>query len=54
MLPKKFPELSDLDIAAGLITSTEVGGDYYDYFLEDNGDIYIVCGDATDTVQQRA
>lgn len=47
MLPKKFPELSDLDIAAGLITSTEVGGDYYDYFLEDNGDIYIVCGDAT-------
>ncbi len=47
MLPKKFPELSDLDIAAGLITSTEVGGDYYDYFLEDNGEIYIVCGDAT-------
>ena len=28
-------------------TSTEVGGDYYDFFEMDDGSFYAVCGDAT-------
>lgn len=47
MLPKNIPTRSDLDISTFLRSSTEIGGDYYDFFEEDNGDIYVVCGDAT-------
>jgi tetratricopeptide (TPR) repeat protein len=32
MLPKQVPQRSDLDIAAFIRSSTEVGGDYYDFF----------------------
>ena len=31
MLPKSYPQIDGLSITAGLITSTEVGGDYYDF-----------------------
>jgi hypothetical protein len=47
MLPKNIPMRSDLDISAFLRSSTEIGGDYYDFFEEENGDLYVVCGDAT-------
>ena len=47
MLPKEFPKSQELDIDAGLITSTEVGGDYYDFFEEEDKSIYAICGDAT-------
>lgn len=47
MLPKEFPKSPQLDIDAGLITSTEVGGDYYDFFEEEDKSIYAICGDAT-------
>jgi len=47
MLPKSVPNRQDLDIAAYIRSSTEVGGDYYDFFPQDNGTIYSVCGDAT-------
>lgn len=47
MLPKVFPKLTGFDISAGLITSTEVGGDYYDFFEEDDQTVYVICGDAT-------
>jgi serine phosphatase RsbU (regulator of sigma subunit) len=47
MLPKQVPQRSDLDIAAFIRSSTEVGGDYYDFFPQDDGSIYSVCGDAT-------
>ena len=32
MLPKKTPQRTDLDIASFIRSSTEVGGDYYDFF----------------------
>jgi hypothetical protein len=49
MLPKTFPQIKGLSIAAGLITSTEVGGDYYDFFESNDKDnsIHVICGDAT-------
>ena len=47
MLPKKCPEVMDLEIAAGIQTATEVGGDYYDFFPQRDNSIYVVVGDAT-------
>ena len=47
MLPKELPNLSKLEIAAFMETATEVGGDYYDYSIKDNGSINICLGDAT-------
>ncbi len=46
MLPKVFPSSKQFDVSAGLVTSTEIGGDYYDFF-ENNKSLYAVCGDAT-------
>lgn len=47
MLPKELPKRADLDIATFIRSSTEVGGDYYDFFLQPEGTLYSVCGDAT-------
>ena len=47
MLPKKVPERDDLDIASFIRSSTEVGGDYYDFFEHKGTALYSVCGDAT-------
>jgi signal transduction histidine kinase/serine phosphatase RsbU (regulator of sigma subunit)/ligand-binding sensor domain-containing protein len=47
LLPKAPPELPRFEIAAHLETATEVGGDYYDFFPQDDGSLYIVTGDAT-------
>jgi hypothetical protein len=47
MLPKTLPARSDLDIATLLRSSTEIGGDYYDFFEQQNGELFVVCGDAT-------
>ncbi len=47
LLPKQVPRLKGLDIAATMKTASEVGGDYYDFFLSDNGDLIVVVGDAT-------
>ena len=48
MLPKKFPDMLGLEIAAGIKTATEVGGDYYDFFPQSNDDsLHVVVGDAT-------
>jgi serine phosphatase RsbU (regulator of sigma subunit) len=47
MLPKENPKRADLDIATFIRSSTEVGGDYYDFFPQPDGVIYSVCGDAT-------
>jgi serine phosphatase RsbU (regulator of sigma subunit) len=33
LLPKKIPQLPNLEIAAYMKTATEVGGDYYDFHL---------------------
>ncbi|UCF65214.1 MAG: SpoIIE family protein phosphatase, partial [bacterium] len=47
MLPKEVPTLPNLDIAAFMRTATEVGGDYYDFLLQENGVLNVAFGDAT-------
>ncbi len=47
MLPKKLPQLPNLEIAAFMRTATEVGGDYYDFIQQDGGPLNIGFGDAT-------
>ena len=47
LLPKQNPSIDHLDIATYLRTSTEVGGDYYDFFQQADGSLYAICGDAT-------
>ena len=37
MLPKENPKRADLDIATFIRSSTEVGGDYYDFFPQPDG-----------------
>jgi serine phosphatase RsbU (regulator of sigma subunit) len=47
MLPKIVPQLPHLEIAAYMKPATEVGGDYYDFHLADNGTLTVAVGDAT-------
>ena len=47
MLPKELPSLPNLEIAAFMRTATEVGGDYYDFILDENGVLNVAFGDAT-------
>ena len=47
MLPKKLPNLPHLDIAAYMKTASEVGGDYYDFHLGEDGTLTVAVGDAT-------
>ncbi|MEA2336710.1 MAG: phosphoserine phosphatase RsbU/P [Thermoanaerobaculia bacterium] len=44
MLPEAPPQLGWADVAGVSLPATEVGGDYYDYFVVD-GRLAIVCGD---------
>jgi len=47
MLPKELPQLPHLEIGVFMKTATEVGGDYYDFHLGDNGTLTVAIGDAT-------
>ena len=47
MLPKHLPVSDHFEVAAFLRTSSEVGGDYYDFFPQNDGSMFVVCGDAT-------
>ena len=47
LLPSYIPRLPEYEIAAKIDTATEVGGDYYDFFEQNDGSIYLVTGDAT-------
>jgi len=47
MIAKKIPDYAGMNIKAYMRTSTEVGGDYYDFFELEDGSFYVVCGDAT-------
>ncbi len=47
MLPVSLPVLPDLEIAAGMFTATEVGGDYYDFEVAGDGTLTVAVGDAT-------
>jgi len=47
MLPKEIPKIPHLDIAAYMKTATEVGGDFYDFHLSDDGTLTVIIADAT-------
>ena len=47
LLPKELPEHADFEIAVSMRTATEVGGDYYDFRLAEDGTLTAVIGDAT-------
>ncbi len=47
MLPKELPDLPDLEVAAFMRTATEVGGDYYDFMVQEDGTLNVAFGDAT-------
>ena len=47
LLPSNIPRLPEYEIAAKIDTATEVGGDYYDFFEQPDGSVYLVTGDAT-------
>jgi serine phosphatase RsbU (regulator of sigma subunit) len=47
MLPQCIDKMPGLDICFHMETATEVGGDYYDYHLADDGTLTIAIGDAT-------
>ena len=46
LIPDNPPKDIAYDVHSYMKTSMEVGGDYYDYFKNDD-DLFIVCGDAT-------
>ena len=49
MIPKSFPafpERDDVSLAAGLVPAKEVGGDLYDFFIE-NEKLYFIIGDVS-------
>ncbi len=47
MLPEAMPEHPTVELAAFMQTATEVGGDYYDFDLSDDGTLTLAIGDAT-------
>jgi GAF domain-containing protein len=47
MLPQALPQLPLLEIAACMEPAAEVGGDYYDFHLSDDGVLTVAVGDAT-------
>jgi serine phosphatase RsbU (regulator of sigma subunit) len=47
MLPQSLPQLPHLEIAAYMKPAAEVGGDYYDFHLSDDGVLTVAVGDAT-------
>jgi serine phosphatase RsbU (regulator of sigma subunit) len=47
MLPKKLPDIPDLEIAAYMKPASEVGGDYYDFHVSSDGTLTVAVGDAT-------
>ena len=47
MLPRELPQLPNLDIAVFMKTATEVGGDYYDFYVHPDGTLTVLLGDAT-------
>ena len=48
LLPKTLPKLSAYDIAAYYKPAREVGGDFYDSFVLEDGRLGLVVGDVTD------
>lgn len=46
-LPKKMPQVGDLDIQAGVIAADAVGGDCYDFIILDDDHLLFYIGDVT-------
>ena len=47
LLPAELPQIENLDIACSVKTATEVGGDYFDFYVSDDDVLTAVVGDAT-------
>jgi serine phosphatase RsbU (regulator of sigma subunit) len=47
LLPKAVPVLPNVEVAAFMRTATEVGGDYYDFEVSEDGALTVAIGDAT-------
>lgn len=47
MLPKSLPQHPQVELAAYMQTATEVGGDYYDFAVDQSGVLTLAVGDAT-------
>jgi serine phosphatase RsbU (regulator of sigma subunit) len=47
LLPREVPRVRGLDVAGFMTTATEVGGDYYDFFVSGEETLTAVLGDAT-------
>ena len=47
LLPDTPPATADFEVGWFMKTATEVGGDYYDYQLADDGSLTLILGDAT-------
>ncbi len=46
LLPHALPDIPGYDLAATMMTATEVGGDYYDAAVGDDGAVWLAVGDA--------
>ncbi len=46
MLPQALPEMPGFELAAGMLTATEVGGDYYDAIAGAGSTLWLAVGDA--------
>lgn len=47
ILPKTMPDVPGLEVMAYLETAASVGGDFYDYHLDEDGSLTLAVGDAT-------
>jgi sigma-B regulation protein RsbU (phosphoserine phosphatase) len=47
LLPKHPPELPGIAVAGTVIPTTKIGGDYYDYLVDRNGDLNLLIADAS-------
>lgn len=47
LIPKKLPRIPGYQIAAKMVTATEVGGDYYDAYRAPDDSWWLLLGDAT-------
>jgi hypothetical protein len=47
MLPQKLPHHPLIDLSVSMKTASEIGGDYYDYHLDDDDTLTFAIGDAT-------
>lgn len=47
LLPVTIPHIDDYDIHAGFIAAKEVGGDFYDLYLNDRGELLVAIADTS-------